>query len=129
MGGYPPGGIVQLGRILTDYRPELIFDLRALCGVGLHDVTVPELWALVTVLLRDTRSWVFARMNRWDYPASREHLALAAVRDAIVLTNLSKKDRSRFKPYPVPFPLGRKYGGGKANPRSLTEVRAVLRPE
>lgn len=129
MGGYSPGGIVELGRVLRDFRAELVFDLRTMCGVGLRDVTVPELWDLVSMFLRDTRSWVFAGVNRWDYPVSRDYLAVAAVHDAVWLTNIPSKDRHKFKPYPRPFVAGKRYGGDKSVRRSIADVRAIIRPE
>ena len=130
MGWHQPGGIQRLGGVLKDYRAELVFDLRALCGVGLYDLRLRELVDLVEMLLADTRSWVFARYAGWDYPVSREFLASAATRDAVVLVNTPRKNRAQFKAYPTPFPTGKRYGGrGKSKRRSIDEVRALLRPE
>lgn len=121
------GGIAALGRILTKHRTEVAYDCRVLCSVGYRDVTPGELWLLIQGLLRDTRSWLFAAVNDWDYPVSREWLIAADHFDTFVRANTPKKYQRQIKPHPRPFPTDKRYGGRKKNKkRSIAEVRALF---
>lgn len=127
MGWHCAGGIAALGRILTKHRSEVAYDLRVLCGVGLRGVSVAELWLLVQGLLRDTRSWLFAAVNEWEYPVSREWLLAADQFDVFVRANTPKKYARSIKPHPRPFPTEKRYGGRKKNiPRTPEEVKALF---
>lgn len=127
MVGVQPGGIQYLGRLLREYPSEVAYDLRVLCGVGVRQVSVRELWLLVQGLLRDTRSWLFAKENDWDYPVSREWLLAANQFDAFARANTPKRYLRSLKPYPRPFATEKRYGGrGKNSRRSVAEVRALF---
>lgn len=127
MGGDGTGGIAALGRVLTKHRSEVVYDLRALCGVGLWSVSVRELWFLVQGLLKDTRSWVFAAVNDWDYPVSREWLLAADQFDVFARANTPKKYQRSLKPHPRPFQTEKRYGGRKKNKRRTpAEVKALF---
>jgi len=125
--GDEPGGIQALGRILRQHPSEVAYDLRVLCGVGIRQVSVPELWLLVQGLMRDTRSWVFAREADWDYPVSREWLLAANTHDAFTRANTPKRYQRSWKPHPRPFQTDKRYGGRKKNKsRTPAEVRALF---
>jgi hypothetical protein len=128
MVGDGTGGIAALGRILTKHRSEVAYDLRALCGVGLWSVRVPELWLLIQGLLKDTRSWLFAVVNDWDYPVSREWLLAADQFDLFVRANTPKNKQRQVKPHPRPFSTDKRYGGRKKNTKRRTpeEVKALF---
>lgn len=84
---------------------------------------------LVRMLCRDTRSYLFARVHKWDYPVAQEFFVMAATRDAIVLAHTPKKNRGQFKPFPLPFKTGKRFGGKEKNVhRTAGEVRSLLRP-
>ena len=52
------------------------------------------------MLLNDSTSYTYAKVRDWDYPVSREWLALAYLWDLTLSVNVKKKD---FKPYPRPY--------------------------
>jgi len=90
-------------------------------------VSVPELWLLVQGLLRDTRSWLFARVNEWEYPVSREWLVAVDQFDMFARANTPKKYQRSLKPYPRPFQTSKRYGGRRKNkPRTAAEVKALF---
>lgn len=62
-------------------------------------MTFGEAIALLDVLHEDTTSWVFAAQAKWDFPASREFLAIADLFDAFAKANFRRPD-----PYPRPTP-------------------------
>lgn len=127
MGGDGDGGIQALGRFLSKYPSEVAYDLRTLCGVGVRSIAVPELWLLVQGLLRDTRSWLFAREADWDYPVSREWLLAADQFDVFTRSNTPKRYLRSWKPHPRPFQTDKRYGGKKKNKRrTAAEVRALF---
>lgn len=103
----------------------MIADLRSLYGVGLWDVSLRELYPLVTMLHRNPESWLFAQINDWDFPASREYLTLADSIDVLIQAN--SKRGSRPKPYPRPFSVDKRYGGRNKNRRRTpAELDALL---
>lgn len=127
MVGDGTGGIEALGRILNKYPSEVAYDLRVLCGVGIGQVRPKELWLLVQGLMRDTRSWLFAREADWDYPVSREWLIAADHYDAFTRSNTPKRYQRSWKPHPRPFQTEKRYGGRKKNkPRTAAEVKALF---
>lgn len=106
----------------------MIADLRSKYGVGLWDVALRELLPLVRMLHRDPTSWLFAAVNEWDYPASRELLSLADLVDVLVQVNTRKGQRA--KPYPRPFSQSKKYGGRSKNKRRTpAELAALFAPK
>jgi hypothetical protein len=86
-------------------------------------ITYFEAVLLVNVLIRETDSWLQARMNDWSYPVSREWIVAAHTFDLITAVNSKKK----AKPYPAPWPdvNVKKIGSGKKqrsdNVRNLLE--------
>jgi len=52
------------------------------------------------MLLKDSSTYTYAKIRKWDYPASREWFALADLWDLTLSANVKKKD---FKPYPRPY--------------------------
>lgn len=127
MVGVGPGGIRTLGRLLTKHPSEVAYDLRSLCSVGLGEVRPAELWLLVQGLLRDTRSWLFAKVNDWEYPVSREWLLAADQFDMFARANTPKRHQRSLKPHPRPFATSKRYGGKRKNkPRTAAEVKALF---
>jgi hypothetical protein len=93
-------------------------------------VPVRELWLLVEGLLKDTRSWVFAAINEWEYPVSREWLLAADQFDMFARAHTPKKYQRQLKPHPRPFSTAteKRYGGRNKNRtrRTPEEVRALF---
>lgn len=102
----------------------MIADLRQKYGVGLWNVSLRELLPLVQMLHRDPTSWLFAAVNDWDYPTTREALALADLYDAFAQVNSRKGHKA--KPYPRPFSTRKTYGGRKKNKRRTPEELSAL---
>lgn len=103
----------------------MIADLRSLYHVGLWDLALRELLPLVQMLHKNPQSWLFAEINDWDFPASRESLTLADTID--VLIQAHSKRGPRPKPYPRPFSADKRYGGRKKNyRRTPAELDALL---
>ena len=94
--------------------------------VGVHDVSLAEMWPLVQVLLRNPESWLQAAGAEWENPVSREWTLLAQIHD---VTLASKVKRNVFKPWHRPWPEKKsKIGGKNTVKRSITDVLAILRP-
>lgn len=98
-----PGGIVALADTIDAHRGAFEHDWRARFHVPLADVGETMTWGealrLTKELVRDTGSHVFAAINEWKHPMSREALVLADLYDAFVHANFK-----RAKPYPRPWP-------------------------
>jgi hypothetical protein len=63
-------------------------------------ITWLEAVLLVNVVARDPESWLYARMNDWKYPVSREWIVQAHTYDLLYAVNSKKK--------PKPIGSGRK---------------------
>lgn len=125
MAWWGSGGILALCQLIHSHQAEVIADLRQKFGVGLWDIPLRELVALVQILHRDPSSWLFASAAGWEFPVSREHLTLMDQFDAFMQAN-SKKG-ARPKPYPRPFSDAKRYGGKKKNtPRTPAELEALF---
>jgi hypothetical protein len=83
---------------------------------------------LIQGLLKDTRAWLFAAVNEWDYPVSREWLIAADQFDLFARANTPKKYQRHLKPHPRPFGTEKRYGGRKKNKKRYTpeEVKALF---
>ncbi len=77
---------------------------------------------LVNVVARDSSSWLFARMNDWKYPVSREWIVAAHTYDLLYAINSKKKP----KPYPAPWPDPDKKKIGSNTPQPREVVRKLL---
>jgi|GEM_PF-4095181 len=82
-----------------------------------------EACALTRVLSRDPSSWLCAAAQGWEYPLTREGLALADLYDLQHRTK-AKNPRS-VKPYPRPFSDKEKKRYGRAT-RPQHVIRAEL---
>jgi len=82
-------------------------------------ITWSEAIRLTSVLLRDPSSWVQASINEWDYPVSREWMALSHVYDLLAMVNSKRKP----KPYPTPWP---DKGTSKLKPKKAQYRSEVL---
>jgi hypothetical protein len=125
MVGAYAGGIFTLVRLIGEHKTETVADLRALYGVSLWEVRIEELWHLVQMLTRDPRSWFHAAVAGWEYPISREWMAVTDLYDM----QLASKNRTKQKPYPRPFSESKQRVGGRAKNRrrSIGDVEAILR--
>lgn len=102
----------------------MVADFRSIYGVSLWAVSVAEAWDLIQMLLRDPASRLHAAIAGWEYPVSREWLALADSFDVQLAAISGKRKR---KPYPRPFDSNKKrIGGTKKVRRSAEQVRALL---
>ena len=126
------GGIFGLLGLIRDHRGAVEYDLRHRFGLGLRDVggtvTLSEVARLVVILRADPSSAIAAALEGWDFPISREALAIYDLYDLTVLANSDTK-KGKPKPRPGrPFPMTdrqeRKWGntGG----RTREEVVAIL---
>lgn len=76
--------------------------------------------------MRDTSSRLQAAVADWDYPVTREAIALMDLFDL----QHSSKSKRKPKPYPRPWPANKKkYGGKKTVQRSAAQTLAILRPK
>lgn len=124
------GKIVWLLDIIEEHPLELARDFRekfqvSFMSIG-FSVRFDEAALLVVSLLRDTSSWLHAKLAGWEYPISREWLLTADLYD---LQHASKSKR-KTKPYPRPFSRAKTYGGKHKNGkiRSKADLMALLRP-
>lgn len=75
----------------------------------------------MSVLLRETDSWLQAAKSDWKYPVSREWITAAHTFDLLASVNSKKKP----KPYPAPWPDTNTNKIGAAG-QSVEHVRSVL---
>lgn len=79
---------------------------------------------LLHELLADPRSRVMAAVAGWSYPVSREWQLLAMLHDVTVSTTPGVTYPERYH-LPRPWKLA---GRPKRKPRSVAELRSVLKP-
>jgi hypothetical protein len=108
--GGPPGGIAGLLDLIEEHPGPLAYDWRTRFALSLSApfdgaVSWHEAWLLTQQLLADPTSHLAAALAGWDYPASRETLALADLFDLTVAANTDKRKRGRAGRYARPFPL------------------------
>lgn len=91
----------------------MAYDFRSKFHLSIEDiggsVSLRETVLLVSVLLRDTDSWLQAAVHEWKYPVTREFEPLVNLYDLTVAINSKKKP----KPYPRPWPSEGKQKIGK----------------
>ena len=101
-GARGPGGIQGLLELAESYPDEFVFELHKL-GYTPRDIgrRIDHVDAdrLLRVSSREPSSWLFAVMNGWAYPVSREWLLAADHLDFFV----ASKSKRKPKPYPRPW--------------------------
>jgi hypothetical protein len=84
--------------------------------------TIPwsEFYYVIKMLTQDPESWLFAAMNNWKHPISREWVVLAATYDLLAQVNSGRK---KPKPFPRPWPSseGKKKGSVRADARNILQ--------
>lgn len=127
------GGITKLRELISEHPAELAYDMRAFLGISIDDIGERVSWReavlLVSVLLRNTDSWVQAAYSGWSYPIDRQYLAQAHTYD--LLARVNSKKGARPKPYPTPFPQNDKSKMGKTSmsSRRAKELLARMNPK
>jgi hypothetical protein len=113
------GGSLRLLEILEAHPAEFAYDFRSRFHLSTdaigYEVSFLEAIYLTSILLRDTSSWLQAAVGGWDYPVTREWIAITHTYDLLALVNSDKK-KPKPKPYPTPYPNGdkNKIGSSKA---------------
>lgn len=126
-----PGGIERLRELARRHPSEFTYELHTLgytpdeIGETVDHVLVSR---LLDVRLRDTSSWLFAVVNNWEFPVSREWMVAADHFDAFVR---SKSGRRKPKPYPRPWKNAdaTKIGSTKLSPKAARELLRRAREE
>lgn len=122
--GRSTGGILRLRELIEEHRPEVAFDFRNRFGISYEsigsDISWTEAILLVSVLIRDPSSWLAAAYSEWEYPVSREWMALAHTYEL----HSAIAARKSPKPYPAPW-SDKKNQLGKRN-QSSKDVLAKL---
>lgn len=125
------GGILALLELIEEHPAEAARDFREKLHCSIKDLGLSVRWdealLLVQTLMRDPSSWLHAAVAGWEYPISRETVALMDLYD---LQHASKSKR-KPRPIPRPWPDKRQKLGGRARNtrRTSTELRAILRPQ
>lgn len=121
--------LLRLLELVDQHRGAFEYDWAARFHEPLDlDGDLPALartWHLADQLARDPSSHVYAAINGWAYPASREALALADLFDALVAVNTRKGHKP--KPYPRPWDRRNRVRLGNTGQHSQHTVRAALR--
>lgn len=113
---------------MATHPAEFAYDFRSRFNLSLFDigyqVTYLEAIYLVSILWRDTSSWLQAANANWEYPVSREWIVAAHTYDLHALVNSGKK---KPKPHPTPWlPNGVQKIGNKKQTRSAVIERLRL---
>lgn len=123
------GGIRELCRIAAGLKKEVAADFRDIYKTSVYSVPSHELWQLLWMLFANTASRTFAAYARWEYPLSREGMALLEIWDTGNLANLLAVGKGKkFKPHPKPWPDENMTKKKTGTARSAVEVLAILRP-
>lgn len=99
---------LRLRVFIDDHRGALEYEWRARFGLPLTVVGTPEMtWGeatrLVEVITQDPASPLTAAVSGWDYPLSREAMALVDLFDLTVTAHAGRRAKD-IKPYPRPWP-------------------------
>lgn len=90
---------------------------------GSPALPMEELVELVRDLTHDPSSRLHAALAGWEFPVTREWMALADLFDM----QLASKSKRKPKPYPRPFDKTKsRIGGTKRVSRTPAELRAIL---
>ena len=81
---------------------------------------------LTQSLMRDPTSWLHAAVASWDYPLSREGIAILDLLDLQNARTVPK--RNQYKPSPRPWPTSTRTKLGGKKKRTARETLAILRP-
>jgi hypothetical protein len=115
--GRERGGTCRLLELIEEHRAEITYDFRSRFNLSVLDiggsVSFHEAALLVSILLRDTSSWLCASYNKWDYPVSREWIVAAHTYDLLSMVNSGKGKKP--KPYPTPMKNLNKQRVGKTD--------------
>lgn len=125
VGACGPGGIEGLRELAESYPDELVWELHKL-GIDVEDIGEAvdhvKVDRLLRVATREPSSPLYAAMNGWDFPVSREWIAQADMLDAFLQAN---SGRRKPKPYPRPWKDNNTNRLGKTT-LTPAEARAVL---
>jgi hypothetical protein len=118
------GGILKLRELISEHPAEFTYDFRHRFNLSLEDIGVKITWyeaiRLTSILLKDPSSWVQASMSEWDYPVSRDWIALSHLYDLLAMVNSKRKP----KPYPTPWPSA---GTTRLKPKKAQDRSEVLK--
>lgn len=81
-------------------------------------MTFLEAVLLVSVLMRDPSSWLYAAEAEWDFPVSREWIVATHTYDLHAMVN----SKSKPKPYPTPWPAENTKRIGSSKKQSSADV-------
>lgn len=120
------GGILRLLELIDTHTVAISSDFRSLYNLSIFEVgetyTYKEAIYLTAALYTNPNSLLFTSINEWDFPVSREFLALADLYDLTFAVNSKKKVK-----YPRPFKMktdGQKIGN---TTKSKSEVEKLLK--
>lgn len=82
-------------------------------------MTLRETALLMSMLLRQTDSWLQAAIHDWDYPVTHEWMVAAHTYDLLAAVNSKNKP----KPYPTPWRPAGTNKLGKANQSNATVLK------
>lgn len=126
------GGIFGLLGLIRVHRGAVEYDLRHRFGLGLRDignrVTIAEVARLITICRADPGSATAAAVEGWDFPISRESLALYDLYDLTVQAHSDTK-KGRPKPRagrPFKVETGNRQRFGNTGGRTRAEVVEIL---
>lgn len=118
------GGRAGLRRLASEHPDEFLTELHRL-GIRVHEIgtvwSFTEVDALLRVRAREPDSWLFAAVNGWRYPVSREWMMLADLYD---LTGKAAAGRRWKKSYPRPWPKdgAKKFGRHRLSASNAREI-------
>lgn len=124
-----PGEIQRLVELIGEHPGAIRYDWRTRFGLPVESIfdgrmSWDEAWDLVTELVRDPTSHLFAAINEWKHPFSSEARVLADLFDLQVAMN-TKKGK---KPKPYPRPWSKKTQGVRSQKPTVDQatIRAAL---
>lgn len=116
---------------MSTHTAEFAYDFRSRFNIGLNEIgeriTYFEAIHLLSILLRDTSSWLQAAESDWEYPVSREWIVSSHVYDLLAAVNSKKKP----KPYPTPWLAdgAQRLGNKKQSRKTVIERLRLMNPK
>lgn len=117
------GGRLALCAVATERWSETRADFRHHFHVGVDDVELDEALDLIESLLEMTDSRLFAAVQGWERPISREEIATLDLHDNF----RRSKTQNGFKALPRPWDkTSKRYGGKNKHAHTREEIRAIF---
>lgn len=100
------GGIIRVLELAEEFPAEIRADFRTHYHCSFDDVGGSITWLetiyLVSMLMRNSQSWLQAAKNEWKFPVDTNYQVLAELFDLTLRANSKTKPKPMPRPWPDP---------------------------